>query len=174
MMEEWKNIKGFDGVYQVSSIGRIKALPMRKLRGRFFHDSPERILTIRTNTRGYSQINLQHNKYKKTFLVHRLIADAFLCRPKNMDQVNHKNGIKTDNRVDNLEWCTIQENITHSITTGLKKKQRGEQLPFSKLKEADVLFIRSSTLPHKVLCEKFGVYISTIEKVKARQTWRHI
>lgn len=174
MTEEWRYIAGFEGVHQVSSLGRVKALAMRKLRGRFYHNLPDREISVRINERGYGQVNLQHNKISKTFLVHRIVAMAFIDLIPGKDQVNYKNGIKSDNRVENLEWCTSQENITHALVTGLKKKQRGEELSFSKLKESDVLFIRASNLPHKILCKKFGVYTSTIEKVKSRQTWEHV
>lgn len=122
MQEEiWKPISGYEGIYEVSSIGRIKSLERIKY-GNYLQK--ERILTLsyRNMSRakgGYYTILLCKNKVNKRFLVHRLVAVTFLENKEKKSQVNHKNGIKKDNKVDNLEWVTPKENIQHSFRTGL-------------------------------------------------------
>ena len=102
--EIWKDIIGYEGLYQVSNMGDIKSLRLYK----------DKILKTSLSTSGYTQIGL-HNSTTKTCQVHRLVAIAFIDNQENKKWVNHKNGIKTDNRVINLEWATPSENHLHSF-----------------------------------------------------------
>lgn len=113
MKEIWKDIPDYEGLYQVSNLGRIKSL-------KFNHTNYEKILKNSTN-QNYPTIILNHNYKPKTFLIHRLVAETFIPNLKKLPCVNHINGIKTDNRVENLEWCTYSENMKHCVETKLYK-----------------------------------------------------
>lgn len=121
VLEIWKDVAGYKGLYQVSNMGRIKSLPtVRKLAGHQNKARKEKIL-IQKDSRGYMRVALSCKNSVRHFGVHRLVADAFIANNYNCPQVNHINGIKYDNQVDNLEWVTSSENMKHAHTTGLLK-----------------------------------------------------
>ena len=105
--EEWRDVIGYNGLYQISSYGRVKSL--RNKYGTY----REKILKQLLNKFGYLQVNLNKEGKMKTFYVHRLVAQVFIDNPNNHPQVNHKNEDKTDNCVDNLEWCTQKYNLNY-------------------------------------------------------------
>ena len=107
MREEWKAVVGFEGKYEVSNMGRVKSW-----RGKSLIRKPQVFL-------GYHRVSLRKGKYRKTYMVHRLVAETFLPNPENKDTVNHKNGVRCDNNLKNLEWATMRENVIHAHTTGL-------------------------------------------------------
>lgn len=104
--EEWRDIKGFEGLYQVSNLGNVKRL-------KSYWCKKERIVKQSPNNQGYLRLTLCKNNVKYPKRVHRLVAEAFLPNPDNLPQVNHKDENKLNNRVDNLEWCTAQYNINY-------------------------------------------------------------
>lgn len=98
---------------------------------------------------------------------------AFIPNPNNKPMVNHINGIKTDNRIENLEWCTSKENVNHAISTGLIN-QNGVNSINSRLTEKEILEIRSLNLPHLEISEKYNISKSYVSSIKRRRTWKHI
>lgn len=107
MQEIWKDVKGYEGLYQISNYGRLKS---------FKTDSKGKILKLTDKNGAYFTIILQgKGVQKRTTRIHRLVAEAFLPNPENLPQVNHIDGNKQNNNVNNLEWCTASYNVKHSL-----------------------------------------------------------
>ena len=111
-MEIWKDIEGYEGLYQVSNLGRVKNLEKKCLSkdGEYSRTHKEKILKGSKDKDGYLSVCLTKNKKEHNHRIHRLVAQTFLDNPNNYPVVNHKNEIKDDNRVDNLEWCSVAYN----------------------------------------------------------------
>lgn len=166
-MEKWKAIKDYEGHYDISNQGRVRSLKW---------DSPK-ILKFGTSGRElYRAVVLSKDGTIRKFRVSRLVAEAFINNPLNKPCVNHINGVKTDNRVENLEWCTRSENDKHAFRLGLRT-QDGEGNSYHKLSNNDVLSIRE----HLSLGEKqtsiaklFGVGGTTISNIKHGLVWKSL
>ena len=117
MKEIWKDIKGYEGLYQVSNYGRVKSLAKTIIysNGRE-HFYPEKILKPCKQKNGYFKIGLVKDGNYKNVFVHRLVAYAFIPKPQNCDQVNHKDENRQNNRSNNLEWCNCQYNVDYSLS----------------------------------------------------------
>lgn len=175
-MENWINVKGFEGLYMVSDLGRIKSLSVEKYNVRgdgFFYKKKEKILTPRVLTKGYLGVVLYKNKKTHAFKIHRLVAINFISNEFNKDQVNHKDGNKNNNTKPNLEWATNAENMQHSLDNGFTN-QRGENNAKSKLSNKDVLKIIKSEGSYSVLAKKYNVSISAIQAIIEGRSWRHL
>lgn len=120
----WVDVPSFKDILQVSKLGQVKRLTRyRKCKTGNVICMPEKILKLSISTYGYHRCCISVNNKKYDLLVHRLVAQAFVPNPENKLEVNHINGIKTDNRPENLEWCTTAENIKHAHATKLSANQ---------------------------------------------------
>lgn len=160
-MELWKEIIGFDG-YKVSNRGRIRG-------------NSGRIINMRIEKDGYVDVSLWKNRRKVRARVHRLVAIAFLPNPENKPQINHKNGIRTDNRLSNLEWCTHLENSAGFV---FDETFKGENNMSAVLTDKKVLEIRekykSGNISMAKLAQEYNVGETTIGRVINRASWQHI
>lgn len=121
-MEEWMDIKGFEGLYAISNLGAIKSLARESFTprgGKWIRK--EKFLSTCLTTTGYPHTTLWKNGLPYTFMVHRLVAIHFVHNPDNKPEINHVDGIKTNPVWSNLEWCTSSENHNHAFRTGLRK-----------------------------------------------------
>lgn len=120
MKEVWKDILGYEGLYQVSNQGRVRSLDhIVKTKRNKDMLIKGKVKTISIGKGGYCVVSLQHKDSKKLFQVHRLVAQSFISNIQNKPEVNHIDGDKTNNCIDNLEWVTSSENIQHAIDNGL-------------------------------------------------------
>jgi hypothetical protein len=117
-MRLWKDIKGYEGLYQISNFGEIKSLKRKVNFRNFKRTINEKILKPYKDSNNYLKINLSKNKKSKMFLVHRLVAKAFINNVNNKNQVNHKDNNHSNNNVNNLEWVNQSENIQHAYDNG--------------------------------------------------------
>jgi hypothetical protein len=176
--EIWKDIPSYEGLYQASNFGNIKSLD--KLVGSGIKNQSQVLrkgkIMIKTIDRyGYYKLTLYKNKSQKNFTIHRLVALSFLQKVANKESINHKNGIKTDNRVCNLEWCTNMENINHGVKN--KLFDFGENHHKSTLKINDLIEIKLKYIPKKYsslkLAKEFNVTKQTILNILHNRTRKY-
>ena len=120
-IEIWKDVPGWEGYYQASTLGRIRGVDRRIWNGKGYFTKKGVILKHCYDKRGYPRVCFRRGDKPKVFTVHRLIALTFIPNPENKRTVNHKDGIKTNNFLDNLEWNTYSENTRHAVKNGLHK-----------------------------------------------------
>lgn len=159
--EVWKQIENFPG-YEVSDLGRVRS----------YKWTEPRVLKGKQTSYGYIQVTILH----KQLYVHRLVAQAFLPNPENKPQVNHLNGIRTDNSIQNLEWCTSSENNLHSYRCLLRTPTQGQEHHLAKLSDRDVQEIREKLWMGKrgigkQLAQEYGVCESRISNIKKGKAW---
>lgn len=166
--EIWKPIPNYENRYHVSNLGRVKSLLGLQ----------PRILKSQMIYKGYLRTALLKNGKQRRFLNHRLVVMAFLPEFNKNLQVNHKNGIKTDNRLENLESCTNQENSIHAVDSGLRISLKGEENKNSKLTVSDVIKIKKAIQKNNQslvdIGKQYNVQGSAISAIKHGRTWRHV
>jgi hypothetical protein len=159
-MEKYKKIRGHEK-YSISNLGNIK--------------SADTLLSPPVYSTGYKVVKMFNGGKYVRETVHRLVAKEFIPNLKGLPFVNHINGIKTDNRVENLEWVTNKENHIHAMNTGLKAK--GESHGVSILNNSSVIEIKkllSDGLSQRKIAAKYGVCQATIKDINLGVTWRHV
>jgi len=169
-METWRDIEGYEGSYQVSDLGNVRSLDRLDAANHKLKGQPRK---PRLNPDGYFNVTLGKNGKLRTFLVHRLVAQAFIPNPDGKPVVNHLHGIKTDNRASELEWCTSKENVRHAIDTGLHNPAASA----AKLTEDDVQHIRwlaAEGIKQCVLAREWGVVPSCINNLLTGRNWSHV
>lgn len=177
MGEVWKAIPDFEGLYEASSLGRIRSLDRmvtgkngvtKRFSGRVIAEVPMNA--------GYVTVALSKDGNPVRYLVHRLVAFTFIPNPDERPEVNHKNGVKSDNRIDNLEWMGRGANIDHAVETGLIRN-KGELNPAAKLTGAQVMQIKELSrycLHPNELARAFNVKPGTITDIQLSRSWQHI
>ena len=164
MEELWRDIEGYTGLYQVSSLGNVKSLKREFRSGKDYKiekNYPEHFLKIRTYKTGYKYVGLSKDGDVKKFKVHRLVAKAFIVNPDNLPCVDHINGERGDNRVSNLRWSTASDNMRNPHTNeAIRKSKLGNLNPMKK-KQRPVLQIDPRT--GTVLCEFAGCKDASIQ-----------
>jgi len=176
MEEFWKDIKGYEGFYQLSNFGNIKSVNRCIIRSNGRKQTFKGIkLSPSMSKIGYYVIALQKKGYIKRHYIHRLLAQTFIQNIDNKPYINHINGIKSDNRLENLEWCTHFENMLHSRLIGLNMVigQKGENHSQSKLTNNQVLEIKNklkSGARGFELAKEYNVSQSTICGIKNKRT----
>ena len=149
-MEEWRDIQGYEGKYMVSNYGRVKSLGRTVRCARGYRIVAERILKGSDDGYGYLQVNLCKDGKGKWYLVHRLVAETFISNPQNLPEVNHKDEVRTNNCVQNLEWCSSQYNVEYSqakVIIGINKIS-GLIVEFPSTREAS----RQLGIPNSNIC----------------------
>ena len=123
MKEIWKDIEGYEGLYQISSLGKVKSLPKITFNAKGQYKTKERILKYGKNQYGYFQISLWKDGKRKNKPIHKLIATMFIPNPKKYKIINHIDGNKQNNNIQNLEWCTQKHNVKEAYRLGLTSKR---------------------------------------------------
>lgn len=177
MSEVWKAIPDFEGLYEASTAGRIRSLDRhvtgkngvtKKFSGRIIAPVPMKT--------GYVTVALSKEGKAVRYLVHRLVALAFLPNPDNLEEVNHKDGVKHNNALSNLEWMSRVRNIRHAMGMGLIQGM-GELNPAAKLTEQQVRQIKELSRLHlhpREIARAFGVKPSTVTDIQTRRSWQHV
>lgn len=169
-MERWLPIQGYEGLYEVSDMGRVRSLKRNTTSGK--------VLAQRIGTGGYPAVSLCNSNRKKSKVVHRLVAIAFVGNPEGKPEVNHKNGIKTDNRASNLEWVTRSENEAHAFRILGKSPQaywKDKPRKFArKFTDEQVKAIREDKRPNSVIAAEYGVSKTAIRDIKRRKNYKEV
>ena len=165
-MEEWRDVSGeFRGVYQVSSLGRVQRVMTSRNWVRGY------VLKPKVDVYGYSHVRLQHEGRQQPTTIHKLVATAFLGPPLEGQQINHKNGDKTDNRASNLEWVTHEQNVRHfHRRLGSWKRSTGPRLNHEKAVRIRALY-KTGEYTYKELAKKYDVTWWTIGRIIRGETY---
>lgn len=177
MEEIWKDVKGYEGIYAISSYGRCKSLQAKLGYGRM--EDKDGIMKIENikHHNGYCTIKLTVNKIKKTARIHRLVAEAFIPNPNNYPFINHIDGNKLNNNVENLEWCNHQQNMEHAskhklINQGIKRKIK--QLTLDNVEIKIFNSIREASKETNVNRDSISLCLKGIQHKAGNYKWEYV
>jgi transposase-like protein len=168
--EEWRPVSGYEGLYSISNLGNV-----RREKGYMCHET--HLISVRTNRSGYPSVQLTSGAKNKGHLVHRLIAKAFIPLVEGKNHINHKNGIRTDFRIDNLEWCTIAENNWHQVhvlNTGPKCGETAYNATLTEQEALEIIRLYSDGVRLADISRKLGIHHGTCENIVRGRTWKHL
>lgn len=167
--ETWKSITGYEGIYEVSDTGKVKSI--------YYKRTKKEIILTPCIIQGYSLYKLVSlDGKRKWHRANRLVAIQFIPNPENKLTVNHKDGNKLNNTIDNLEWATPLENTTHAIKTGLRDT-RGQKHPMTNIIDDEVIFMRNVYVKRKNagwLMRLFDISKNQLNDIVKRRTWSHV
>lgn len=179
--EIWKDIPDFEGLYQVSNLGNVKTLERTTKNKQGTCLRKEKLLNLNISNRGYVNVKLYNTSknIKKTIFVHKLVGLCFLNNANQYKEINHIDGNKLNNNINNLEWCSRSHNVKEAYRLNLRKETtyKGEGNITSKLKDVDVLKIRdlyNKGISMIKISEMYKVVPGTIGFIVKNQTWTHI
>ena len=176
--EIWRDVKGYENEYSVSNSGKIKSKVRIYNYNNLSVQRDKQILNPSFDINGYFVVGLCKNGFMRTIKVHRIVAIGFLQNPNNLPEVNHIDGDKSNNKVENLEWSTSRDNKLHAFRLGLMVARKGSDCNLAKLTENDILEIRkisiNTTLTQREIAEKYGITQQQISKIIRRQRWAHL
>lgn len=176
IQEQWKDITGYENIYQVSNYGRFKSLA-RKSSGKINFTINERLLkpSVKSDN-GYCCITLSKNTVAKKMYAHRVVGKHFVDNPNSYVEINHKKGIKTRNYAWELEWCSHVDNILHGKVNGLIPSWKGENHRNAKLTLIEVGIIKDAIaagFKQKDIGRYFNVRQSQVSRIHRNQRWTH-
>ena len=176
-MIKWRDIKGFEGMYQVSNTGLIRSLDRSILKSNGVTQRRVGHIMIQVkNPKGYYIIGLSKNHKRLASTVHKIVASTFLKKGSHT-QVNHKDGNKLNNMVSNLEWTNGSGNIKHAYDNGLMAKPTGSKHPLAQIDEEVATTIKSmlnSDINSVDICKLMSISRHIVRDIKRNKTWRHV
>ena len=167
---EWFDIKGYEGLYQINKNGEVRSLPhyTKFKNGTSYHNG--KLLKLHDSGKGYLKVDLCKDGKQKRFFIHRLVAGTFIDNPNNYPQVNHINGNKKDNRVENLEWVSASTNVKHAVSMGLfhitEDKNSWKLTEENALETLNNAILEGNSIV--ISPRDFGVYKSAFQKVEVK------
>ena len=174
MVEIWKDVVGYEGLYHVSNLGNVKSLPKEWQAGVAKRRHAGFMMSQRATYSGYMRVGLSKNSNRTHIFTHRLVAQAFVPNANLLLEINHKDGNKQNNCAENLEWCTRSQNMIHAFKQNLATPTFGNR----KLSRGQILSIKSELnlkkKSQKEISIAYGVTQSTISLIKLKKLWNEI
>lgn len=168
--EEWRPVEGYETLYSVSNFGKVR-------REKGYMCKETHLIAQRNNKHGYPCVQLTSNAKNKGHLVHRLVAKAFIPRVTGKNDINHKNGIRTDFSIENLEWCTVAENNFHQcyiLKTGPKSGEDAYNATITEQQALEIISLYEMGVRLAEISRRLGIHHGNCENIVRGRTWKHL